>query len=335
VKTTLRTSIPLALMALLATSTIAAAIGGPAEPETGSVVDCMRASSTTPCIKDTEGQPAKAPVQAPAQASVLDAVASAIGAIGSAIADGGAAVAGAVAAAGGAIMGLLAAYAGLLASLRPATMDPTLYAAGAAVATGAVTAAAQTSLWALARRYAGALSLLLPLFSRIEKDELLENERRAQIFELIKQQPGIHLSQIARSLDLAWGTTLHHLRKLREQRLVQIKQNGHHKCFFINGSGYSDQQMQAMSLLKNDTLADVASAIEAHAGSSLKQVSEALGISSPLAAFHVRKLERAGLIRKERAGKQVRLTPSGLLPVGFFNEMRPHACAAEGAVGYA
>jgi len=196
---------------------------------------------------------------------------------------------------------------------KPAGMPTVAYAAAASGATAVAAGGAQASLYALWKKF-GLLLGLVPGFSRIAKDELLDHDRRAKIFEMIKQNPGIRLSELANGLELPWGSAMHHLRKLRAERLIMFKAVGAHKCYFINGSGLSEHEMAAASLLKGDTLQNIATFLTGNPGSSLKDVAKGVGISSPLAAFHVSKLERAGLIEKVREGRSVRLQLAGPIP---------------------
>jgi DNA-binding MarR family transcriptional regulator len=333
-------ALALALAALLAA--LPAVQASPPEGAETDAADCLVDVSACAQASGPLDEGADVPEAPPKDSgpSVLDGAGAFFAVVGAAIADGAAEAVGAVGDAfvgiGQGAMALLGGLAAAILILRPDGMPVVAFAGTAAGGTAVVAGGTQTGLWYAWRRWGALLaSFVMPLFSRIQKDEVLDHEKRAQIFELIKQRPGVHLSEISRSLDLAWGSTLHHLRKLREQRLIQIKKNGHHKCYFLNGSGYTDAQMDAVSLLKNQTLADVAAAIEAHPDSSLKAISQALGISPPLTAHHVKTLEKAGLIRKERAGREVRIKTSSTLPPGFFNGLAPHACAAEGAVGFA
>lgn len=267
----------------------------------------------------------------PAEPTFLDEISSLFGAIGEGMGKGVAAVGSGAGAAfvgvGALVVALFTPLASLLASLRPDGMPVALYAGMASAGTATVVGGTQFGAWALLRKLFPLGLPLMGLFSRIDKDELLEHERRARIYELIKQNPGIHLSEIARELEYAWGTTLHHLRKLRADRLIMFKDVGHHKSFFINGSGLSEIQMQAMSLVKNGTLALLAQYLEGHPRVSLKELSEALNISPPLAAFHVRKLEKAGFVSKVRDGKSVRLSTTQALPAGFFGGIATNAAA--------
>lgn len=299
------------LLALTWFSTIAFADAPAAPADPACVADNPVCSQ--PELLQAPGLPRDAQVS-----SKADQVADEIGAlfagaadkVGRAAQDALDATVAAVLAAGSALMAALRAYADFLVSQRPKGIDPPAWAAIVSGATGVAAAGAQTGAWYLARK----LAPFLPLFSRIDKDELLNHDRRARLFEFIKQNPGCHLSEISRALELPWGSSLHHLRKLRADRLILFKNVGHHKCFFVNGSGLNEQQMEALSLVKGDTLQRIVSYIQDHPKSNLKDVAAAVQISSPLAAFHVAKLERAGLVQKWRDGKSIRLQASGPLP---------------------
>jgi Mn-dependent DtxR family transcriptional regulator len=256
------------------------------------------------------------------------AVGDAAGAVGRAVAGAAAAVCNLLASMGAAIAsGAAAAVAGFVALVqalvkplaqllihhKPAAMSGTAYAGAAAAGTAAITGGAQAGAWWSWRKLAPLLALV-PGFSRIAKDELLDHDRRAKIFEMIKQNPGIRLSELAHGLDLPWGSCMHHLRKLRADRLITFKQVGHHKCYFVNGSGLSDHEMAAVSLVKGDTLQGIAAYLDANPRVSLKELAQGVGISSPLAAFHVGKLARAGLVQKVRDGRSVRLVLAAPLP---------------------
>jgi DNA-binding MarR family transcriptional regulator len=331
----------LGLQVLLGLFVLALVSGSVAASHPNHDADCLLHPDSAPCQSQTvpEEKPktvgqAKVVQQAPKveQPGLLDKVGEFFAGVGKGIGDGASAVSGGVGAAfvgaGALMLALVKPIASLFIAIQPSWIGSNLWAGVAASSTATAIGGAQAGSWYLWKKLLP-LGFGLPLFSRIEKDELLENDRRARIFELIRQNPGIHLSDIARQLDYAWGTTLHHLRKLRADRLIMFKEIGHHKSFFVNGSGLSETQMQAMSLIKNGTLSKLASYLEEHPRVSLKELSEALQISPPLAAFHIRKLEKAGLVQKVRDGKSVRLSTTAALPAGFLRGLGATAPAPE------
>ncbi|MBW3582752.1 MAG: MarR family transcriptional regulator [Euryarchaeota archaeon] len=150
----------------------------------------------------------------------------------------------------------------------------------------------------------------LRLFTRIEKDDLLKHEVRAQVFEYIRANPGVNVTEMARELGLAWGTVTHHLDKLRHGRLVSVRRIANQKCYFENGGAVEQREMETLSLLKRDTPARIAVWIAANPGSSQKTLAEALGLSRAAASFHVRKMAAHGLVQRERSGKEIHLSLS-------------------------
>jgi len=225
--------------------------------------------------------------------------------------DAVAAIGGAFAALALAIAAALHAYASFLLGLKPAAMPVAAWAAVSAGSTAVAAGAAQGGLWWALRRW-GYLLALVPGFSRIAKSDLLEHDTRSHIYEMIRQNPGIRKVDVAKRLDLPWGTCVHHLRKLLADRLIAERHIGRHVSFFINGSGLSQDQMRAAAVVQGGTVQAVATFIEQNPQANLKQVAEGVGISAPLANFHVEKLVTAGLVHKVRDGRHIRLVSAAM-----------------------
>lgn len=281
------------------------------------------------CTPGDQGAPMQAPdgadplAQSPIkQPDLLDRIhdlyAGASSAIGDAAQDTTAAAAAAAAAAGAFVAAALS-FAGrpladLWVSFKPASMHPVAWAGIAAAGTAASAGAIQAGSW-LAWRKLAPLLALVPGFSRIAKHELLDNDTRARIYGIVEQNPGIRMGQLAKQAGASLGSTMHHIRKLRCDRLITERPVGRHKCFFVNGSGLSGEEMKALSMIQGDTIQGIADYIQQHPRTNLKDLARGLGISSPLAAHHVGKLERAGLVSKIRQGRTVCLVRSSM-PAG-------------------
>lgn len=172
---------------------------------------------------------------------------------------------------------------------------------------GATVAGLASLLWAALKRY-GSLGAL-PLFSRIAKSELLENKTRSDVFELIRANPGINVSEISRRLDVAWGTATHHLQKLRAERLVGIRVVGHQKCYFPNGGTYTPHEMDVMGAVKNGTARKIAEFLSQRGPLCHNEVSQGLDLSPALVTFHMKKLVDAGVVGRQREGRRTIFTP--------------------------
>lgn len=203
--------------------------------------------------------------------------------------------------------GALASLAVTAAYGRPAGMSQAAWVTTVAVGVTGTTAAVHYGFWQLLRRF-GWLAAGLPLFSRIEKDDLLDHPLRSEIYEAIKASPGIHISQLARTVDAGWGTTIHHLRKLKDEDMVAVRTVNNQKCYFVNGNGLGRDSWAAVSALKNETARKIAQFVHANPLIAVTELSKRLGISASLVSHHVAKLSRAGVLEKVRDGRFIRLT---------------------------
>lgn len=206
-------------------------------------------------------------------------------------------------------------WEGALGFGRAWSNDPAQHGVVAASASGSA-AAAGTAWYTRAWKYLKFAPGLAPLYTRISRDELLEHPTRAQIHEAIQETPGIHLSQLSRSLELSWGTLLHHLRKLEDANLVTSEETQGKRCFFLPGQ-VSSEERSILPALENEKARKIAEFYAANPGASQSEAAEALGYSPALISWHLNKLEEAGVVERERVGRrhQVGITQEALAVV--------------------
>lgn len=183
--------------------------------------------------------------------------------------------------------------------------QPTHQALLATSASG--TAAAAGAAWyTRAWRYAKYLPGLLPLYSRIQPDDLLDHPKRQRIYELVQSTPGVHLSQMARELDVPWGTLVHHLRKLEKGDLITSEEKSGKRCFFLPGQ-VTGAQRDILPALENETARRIAEFYAENPGASQNEAADALDHSPALISWHLNKLEDAGVVTRERVGRRQRV----------------------------
>ncbi len=146
------------------------------------------------------------------------------------------------------------------------------------------------------------------MYSRIEKDEILENEVRETLYELVQDDPGIHAHALSEEADVGWGTTVYHLRRLERNGFVTSEKKGRYRRFFP-AAGYLARQREVLSVLQNETTNDIARVILKEPGLNQKAICEELDISPSLANWHINRLMDADLVERERRGRTVHYTP--------------------------
>ena len=186
----------------------------------------------------------------------------------------------------------------------------TAVASQTALMVAAAAGASLAGLYAIWRVLkATGVAALIPLYSHISDNEILDDPNRAAIYRLIQTEAGISTKDVAERLGLAWGTVTHHLAKLEKRRFVVSKKYGKYRRYFANGEGGTEKK-DAVAVLRLDRTGDIAALIKAQPGLTQKAVSVALGVSSSTILWHVKRLEDVQLIRKVREGKLVRYYPA-------------------------
>jgi len=73
------------------------------------------------------------------------------------------------------------------------------------------------------------------IYTRIKGKKVLGNRIRRNILNYIKKNPGNHYSNVLRQLDVSRGTLTHHLRRLEEEKLIVVREDGKFKYFYPPG----------------------------------------------------------------------------------------------------
>ncbi|HUR67656.1 MAG TPA: winged helix-turn-helix transcriptional regulator [Candidatus Thermoplasmatota archaeon] len=158
-------------------------------------------------------------------------------------------------------------------------------------------------------------SLLLPLYSRLAKSDMLGNKVRASVFEHVKANPGAHPSAIAETLGLGWGTVVYHLARLEESSLLTTRTAHNRKCYFVVGGELSQEERTAVAAMATDKARLIVDALRATPGVSQKTLAEQLGMSQALASWHVKRLIQSGVLVSVRDGRSNLLHVAGHVPV--------------------
>lgn len=182
----------------------------------------------------------------------------------------------------------------------PAVQTPV----GRAVAGMSVAAALTAVGWALLR--ASALAPLLPFFSRIEDDQLAAHPARRAALDVIHANPGATIQDIQAALGLAWGTTVHHLRRLDRAGLIAVRRDGG-RC----GHWPLGQAPPRDGLSSADRA--VAALVKSSPGLTQRDIARIVGVGAPAACKRLARLDEAGLVAQVREGRSCLYVPTARL----------------------
>jgi predicted transcriptional regulator len=160
--------------------------------------------------------------------------------------------------------------------------------------------------------------LLMPLFTRLKRDEVLNQFTRGEIFGFIKANPGIHLTAIKENLGLANGVLAYHLKVLIREEFVVARNEGGYKRFYPR-----DMRVPRKRVHFTRLQLDIVEKLTLHPGSTQASLARMLGESKQVINYNVGVLVAAGVVRVEREGSKT------LLYIEDSSTFRPQVMVAE------
>lgn len=146
------------------------------------------------------------------------------------------------------------------------------------------------------------------LYTRLKKPDILDNDVRSHIYDIIRQNPGISARAVHRESAQSWGTVVYHLRQLERHHLVVSRALGRTRNYYENHGKYKGMEVQ-LACLQSDRALALARAILAQPGITQEQLAVATGFPQPTTSYYVRKLKQAGLVEEQRDGRYAKYQP--------------------------
>jgi len=154
-------------------------------------------------------------------------------------------------------------------------------------------------------------SFMVLLYTKIKREEVLDNFVRGQIQGYIVANPGDHYNSIRNALKLNNGTLAWHLRKLEDEGIVKGRTDGIHKRFYPFDTVVPEPDGGALTEVQRMILARVRET----PGISQKDIAGLLKVSGSTVNYHIGTLVGQGKVRQQRDGMKIRY---------FATELAPH-----------
>ncbi|UCD91593.1 MAG: winged helix-turn-helix transcriptional regulator [Methanobacteriota archaeon] len=151
--------------------------------------------------------------------------------------------------------------------------------------------------------------LLIPLYVKLSKKDILDHFIRGEIYGYIKVHPGDNYTTIKQNLNLKNGTLTYHLDVLEREGLVKSQLRGSRRHYYAKEARMPDDGT-GFPAIKNDII----TRIQETPGITMSDLAALIGVSRQLANYHVRGLIQEGYIRTERKGMKTRC---------YLNERKP------------
>jgi DNA-binding transcriptional ArsR family regulator len=152
---------------------------------------------------------------------------------------------------------------------------------------------------------------------RLSLDEVLENENRNKIIDLILNEPGIHFNELLRRTGLAAGNLVWHLDILLTYKVIGKKRIGNFIAYFPfyqkNPISNVDLKLQ-----KSKLTLEILEMIEQKPGIWNNLITKKFKVDHKTIQYHVKKLIELNLINIRKEGRKNKLYPN--LESDYFND---------------
>lgn len=143
-------------------------------------------------------------------------------------------------------------------------------------------------------------------FHRLTLKEVLDNENREKIIELILKNPGIHYNELLRKTKLSPGNLVWHLDILKKYKIIKKKIFENYIVYFPYYQKNPISNID-LKLQKSELTLKVLEMIEKEPGIWNSVITKKMKINRKTIQYHIKKLEDLGLIYTEKTGSKKKL----------------------------
>ncbi|MFX0032000.1 MAG: winged helix-turn-helix transcriptional regulator [Candidatus Hodarchaeota archaeon] len=151
---------------------------------------------------------------------------------------------------------------------------------------------------------------------RLSLEEVLENENRNKIIDLILKRPGIHFNELLRETGIAAGNLVWHLDILETYKVIGKQRISNFIAYFPY---YQKNPVSNLNieLSKSKLTLEILEMIEREPGLWNNLITKRLKVDHKTIQYHIDKLKELGLINFKKDGRKKKIYPN--LDADYFN----------------
>ncbi len=132
------------------------------------------------------------------------------------------------------------------------------------------------------------------------KEEILENQRRSKIYVSIKKNPGLHLRELQRTLDIPLATIQYHLNYMTRRNIIIEEKSEHYTRYYVSPLESEDKKI--LSVLRNKRLREIVMIIIVNEKTKSHFLIDTLKLPASTIAFYLKYLFDNNIIDRNRVG---------------------------------
>ena len=129
-----------------------------------------------------------------------------------------------------------------------------------------------------------------------------QNDNAQTILQFIQKNPGCHLREIKRVLEMSMGTIQYHLNLLEKEGKIIYEKQHLYKNYFPAGM-FKQNEKNILNILKIETLRDIIMFIIEKTNPTQSEIVEKLDLSAASVSWSLSRLIESGMIGERKDGK--------------------------------
>lgn len=132
------------------------------------------------------------------------------------------------------------------------------------------------------------------------EEEILENERRKKIYAAIKNNPGLHIRELQRILDMPLTSLQYHLNYLVRGNVLIEEKSEHYTRYYH--SPLEIEEKKILSLLRQKRLREIVMIILVGKKVKFQDIVETTRLSTSTISFHLKYLLENDIVERRKIG---------------------------------
>jgi len=132
------------------------------------------------------------------------------------------------------------------------------------------------------------------------KDEILENNNRRKIYQVLEKNPGIYLRELQRIVNMPLGTVEYHLDYMTRKKLIFSEAENHHKRYYTKPLDLADKRL--LSALRQKRLREIVLIALVNKKIQYQSLAEYFKIPHSTLSLYLKCLVEKNILVRERIG---------------------------------
>jgi predicted transcriptional regulator len=132
------------------------------------------------------------------------------------------------------------------------------------------------------------------------KEEILENERRQKIYSVIKKNPGLHIRELQRTLDIPLASLQYHLNYMTRRNVIYEEKTEHYTRYFTTPFDAEDKKI--LTALRQKRLREIVLLILINKKAKYRLIVESMRLPKSTVSLYLRTLVDNDIVERAKIG---------------------------------